>query len=140
MLFRSRKPVQCFGREASNRAHALLDGTSVYLESDPTQGTLDKYGRTLAYVWMSDGRLYNELMIASGFAHEYTYDTPYRYRDRFIEAEAEARTADRGLWSPSTCNGDTTRAASAALAPVPAPGSGGGSTDRKSTRLNSSHT
>ena len=44
------------------------------------------------------------------------------------EAEAEARTADRGLWSPSTCNGDTTRAAGVALAPVRAPGSGGGST------------
>lgn len=123
-----RKPVQCFGREASNRAHALLDGTSVYIEADPTQGTLDKYGRTLAYVWMADGRLYNELMIASGYAHEYTYDTPYRYRDRFITAEAEARAADRGLWSPSTCAGDTTQAAGAVLAPVPGGSPGGNAT------------
>ena len=47
-----RKPVQCFGREASNRAHALLDGTSVYLESDPTQGTLDKYeGDAILAFW-----------------------------------------------------------------------------------------
>ena len=116
-----RKPVQCFGREASARAHELLDGTSVFLETDPTQGTFDKYGRTLAYLWMADGRLYNELMIASGYAHEYTYDVPYRYRDRFIEAEAEARAADRGLSSPRTCNGDTTRAAGAAGAPSPTP-------------------
>jgi micrococcal nuclease len=43
-----RKPVQCFGREASAYAHLLLDGRSVSLEYDPTQGRLDRYGRTLA--------------------------------------------------------------------------------------------
>ncbi len=34
-----RKPVQCFGREASARAHALLDGARVQLEYDPTPGS-----------------------------------------------------------------------------------------------------
>lgn len=102
-----RKPVQCFGREASNHAHQLLDKSSVSLEFDPTQGRLDRYGRTLAYVWMSDGRMFNELMIADGYAHEYTYDLPYRYQDQFIAAERAARDAPRGLWSPSTCAGDT---------------------------------
>lgn len=106
-----RKPVQCFGREASARAHALLDGTQVQLEYDPTQGRLDKYGRTLAYAWMADGRLYNETIIADGYAHEYTYAIPYRYRDAFLAAERAAREAERGLWSPTTCAGDTTQPA-----------------------------
>jgi micrococcal nuclease len=103
-----RKPVQCFGREASARAHALLDGARVWLEYDPTQGRLDRYGRTLAYVWMSDGRLYNETIIAEGYAHEYTYNLPYRYRDAFLAAQRSARDAGRGLWSATTCAGDTT--------------------------------
>jgi micrococcal nuclease len=103
-----RKPVQCFGREASLRAHALLDGAAVSLEYDATQGRLDKYGRTLAYVWMPDGRLYNQVIIADGYAHEYTYAIPYRYRDAFLAAERDAREEDRGLWSPSACAGDTT--------------------------------
>lgn len=103
-----RKPVQCFGREASARAHALLDGTRVRLEYDPTQGRVDRYGRTLAYVWMSDGRLYNETIIAEGYAHEYTYAIPYRYRDALRAAERSARIAERGLWSPTTCAGDPT--------------------------------
>ena len=111
-----RKPVQCFGREASSHAHELLDNTNVSLEYDPSQGRLDRYGRTLAYVWMSDGRLYNQLMIADGYAHEYTYSVPYRYQDAFIAAERAARDAQRGLWSPATCAGDTT---------TPAIGSGG---------------
>ena len=115
-----RKPVQCFGREASAYAHLLLDGRSVWLEYDPSQGRLDKYRRTLAYVWMPDGRLFNEVMIADGYAHEYTYDLPYRYQATFIAAERAARESDRGLWSPTTCNGDTT---SATTTPPPAAGS-----------------
>ena len=103
-----RKPVQCFGREASTHAHELLDNTSVSLEYDPTQGRLDRYGRTLAYVWMSDGRLFNQLMIEDGFAHEYTYSVPYKYQAAFIAAEQDARLTERGLWSPTTCAGDTT--------------------------------
>jgi micrococcal nuclease len=113
-----RKPVQCFGVAASNRAHALLDGASVRLEYDPTQGRLDKYGRTLAYVWMPDGRLYNQVIIAEGYAHQYTYDLPYRYRDAFLAAERSARENDRGLWSPSTCAGDTTQPARAGALPT----------------------
>jgi micrococcal nuclease len=102
-----RKPVQCFGVEASRHAHALLDGESVSLEYDPSQGRLDKYGRTLAYVWMADGQLFNELMIREGYAHEYTYNTPYKYQARFRAAEAAARQTKRGLWSSSTCGGNT---------------------------------
>ncbi len=102
-----RKPVQCFGEEASEYARDLLDGESVYLELDPTQGDLDRYGRVLAYVWLPDGRHVNEEMVAQGYAHEYTYELPYRYQDEFQAAEAEARDADRGLWSLNTCAGVT---------------------------------
>ena len=48
-----RKPVQCFGREASAQAKTILGGQQVYLETDPSQDTIDKYGRTLAYVWIA---------------------------------------------------------------------------------------
>ena len=52
----------------------------MYLETDPSQDTIDKYGRTLAYVWTASGRLFNLDMIADGYAFEYTYDLPYRYQ------------------------------------------------------------
>ncbi len=115
-----RKPVQCFGREASFWAHALLDGKQVWLEFDPSQGRLDRYGRTLAYVWLPDGRLFNEVMIADGLAHQYTYDLPYRYQAEFLAAERSARDGQRGLWSPTTCAGDTsTPAVSPSTTPPP---------------------
>jgi micrococcal nuclease len=98
-----RKPVQCFGREASAQAKTILGGQSVYLENDPSQDTIDKYGRTLAYVWTASGRMFNLDMIADGYAFEYTYDLPYRYQADFKTAEGDARTQGRGLWSPDAC-------------------------------------
>ncbi len=102
-----RKPVQCFGKIASAKAKELLTGTSVRLETDPTQGVRDKYGRFLAYVYLPDGLFYNKYMIEQGYAHEYTYDIPYRYQLEFKAAQKEAEAAQRGLWSPDTCNGVT---------------------------------
>src|SRR6476660_7558603 len=72
-----RKPVQCFGREASAHAHELLDGQAVTIDGDPTQDTRDRYGRLLAYLWRADGLFFNQRMISDGFAHEYTYRLPY---------------------------------------------------------------
>ena len=42
-------------------------------------------------------------MIADGYAFEYTYDLPYRYKADFKAAENDARAQGRGLWSPSAC-------------------------------------
>jgi micrococcal nuclease len=106
-----RKPVQCFGREASAHAHELLDGQAVGIEPDASQGERDIYGRFLAYVWLPDGRNFGEVMIADGFAHEYTYNLPYAYLDSFRAAQDTAIANQVGLWSSSTCAGDTTQAA-----------------------------
>ena len=60
-------------------------------------------------MWV-DGQLFNLEMIKAGFAHEYTYDAPYRYQQQFKEAERAAADSGAGLWASNTCGGDTTRA------------------------------
>lgn len=116
-----RSPVQCFGREASDYAKsALTPGLTVGLESDPTQDNRDKYDRLLRYIWLPDGVLFNLQTIAAGYAHEYTYSQPYKYQSQFKDAERQAREAEIGLWSPTTCAGNTQQAA-AQPAPAPAP-------------------
>ena len=100
-----RKPVQCFGKEASNHARQLLNGATVYLEIDDSQGDYDKYNRLLSYIWMSDGRMFNQVMIAEGYAFEYTYNRPYKYQAQFKDAQRNAQTQQLGLWAPATCNG-----------------------------------
>ncbi len=106
-----RKPVQCFGKAASDKAKEILTGKTVRLEFDATQGTLDKYGRTLAYVFLSDGTLFNEYMVAEGYGHEYTYNLPYKYQKEFKEVQRRAREEKKGLWADDTCAGDTKKPA-----------------------------
>jgi endonuclease YncB( thermonuclease family) len=103
-----RKPVQCFGKEASNKGKELLTGKKVRIEEDPTQGKSDKYNRILAYIYTENGILYNKYMIEQGYAHEYTYNTAYKYQTEFKEAQRLAQQNQLGLWSPNTCNGNTT--------------------------------
>jgi len=98
-----RKPVECFGLEASNVAKEALAGKRVYIEMDSTQGERDKYGRLLAYVYREDGFFFNKSMILSGYAYEYTYDTSYKYQNEFKEAQKDAEINQRGFWAPGAC-------------------------------------
>ena len=104
-----RRPVQCFGKEASDKAKQILSGSSVRIETDPSQGAYDKYGRLLAYVYVpagskQEGILFNEYMIREGYGHEYTYNIPYKYQKEFKEAETKAREEKKGLWADGVCD------------------------------------
>ncbi len=98
-----RKPVECFGVEASNKAKQILTGQSVRIEKDITQGELDKYNRLLAYVFLKDGTNFNKMMIKEGYGYEYTYNTPYKYQTEFKLAEKIAKEQKRGLWADNAC-------------------------------------
>jgi micrococcal nuclease len=100
-----RKPVQCFGKQASDEAKSLLEGKTVSLQSDSTQDDKDKYGRLLRYVAMPDGSDFGLTMIKTGFAYEYTYDVPYVRQKEYKEAQKGAEEKGLGLWNESTCDG-----------------------------------
>ncbi|MFB3739861.1 MAG: thermonuclease family protein [Candidatus Velamenicoccus archaeovorus] len=88
-------PVECFGPEASRFTTSRLQGRRVRLGFDVER--LDRYGRTLAYVWLG-GRLFNEVLVRRGFAVVATYPPDVRYVDRFVAAQRAARAEGRGLW------------------------------------------
>jgi len=98
-----RKPVQCFGKEASDFTKAHLKGRDITIETDDSQNIHDKYGRLLGYVILADGTNFNKQLIEEGFAHEYTYKTPYKYQTEFKTAEKNAKDGDKGLWNPTAC-------------------------------------
>ncbi len=98
-----RKTVECFGKEASNKAKEILNNHKVRLEIDSSQGDQDKYGRLLRYVYLEDNVFFNKWMIENGYGHEYTYDIPYNYQSEFQEAENFARENKLGLWSDDAC-------------------------------------
>lgn len=94
-----RKPVQCYGPEASAKGKELLNGKEVYVEKEKAKGDYDIYGRVLAYARFPDGVLYNKYMIEEGFAREYTFNKEkYKYQQEFKEAQKEAQKEKKGLW------------------------------------------
>jgi micrococcal nuclease len=99
-----RKPVQCFGKEASVVLAELIGGKQVWLAPDDTQDEKDRYGRLLRYVYLDDDTNVAEYMIRNGFAFEYTYREPYRYQKLFRQAQASAEYEAVGLWAPDACS------------------------------------
>lgn len=91
-----RRPVQAFGKEASAFTRALCEGVEVGVEFD--QERTDRYGRTLAYLWLADGRMVNAEVVASGHGFVYTR-FPFRYLDTFRTLARDARAQQRGLYS-----------------------------------------
>jgi micrococcal nuclease len=99
--------VGCWGPEATEFAKETMLGQRVALQTDPTQDMTDRYGRTLAYLVRADGWDYSIESVRAGVARSYVYHhNPVSRYDAIEAAEAEARSALRGLWGPP-CNGDT---------------------------------
>ncbi|OIO30850.1 hypothetical protein AUJ77_01750 [Candidatus Nomurabacteria bacterium CG1_02_43_90] len=103
-----RKPVECFGKQASDEAKTILIGKKVRIEKDSTQGERDKYGRLLAYVFRDDGLFFNEHMIQQGYAYEYTYNKPYKYQTQFKADQVTAQSQGKGLWASGVCDSTVT--------------------------------
>jgi len=100
----SNRGVECFGAEASSYATTLLENTSVQLTSDDSQDTRDKYGRLLAYVTLPDGRDFGQVMIADGYAYEYTFKgRTYKNQDLYKAAQTQAQEENVGLWADGGC-------------------------------------
>jgi micrococcal nuclease len=90
-------PPEPWGHEASEFTKQLAEGRNVRLEFDRHRE--DQYGRTLAYVYLGD-LLLNEEIVRQGFSRA---ETRFHFRSdfqkRFLAAEQEARQAKRGIWS-----------------------------------------
>ncbi|MFO0702959.1 MAG: thermonuclease family protein [Candidatus Andersenbacteria bacterium] len=96
---------ECYAEESRQRLEELTKGKTVKLEADSSQDDKDRYDRLLRYITLEDGTNVNEKMVYGGYAYEYTYDKPYAQQAAFKAAEADAKSAKRGLWAADTCNG-----------------------------------
>jgi len=103
--------LECFGRKASVFAERTLrPRLRVTVERDVEER--DRYGRTLLYVRLPDGRSFNELLVRRGFAVPLTVPPNVRHAATFRRLARQAREREVGLWSPRTCDGDPDRPAS----------------------------
>ena len=85
------------GKKATEFTRSLIPpGTVVYLETDVQLH--DRYGRLLAYVYLPDGRMLNEVLVEEGYATVYTFPPNVKYAERFVELQRKAMREGRGLW------------------------------------------
>ena len=93
-----KRPVMCFGPEASAETHTLLpDGTPVRLVRDVE--ARDAYGRLLAYVYRAtDGTFVNLALAQGGFADVLAIAPNTAHGAELRAAVTDAKLAHRGLW------------------------------------------
>ena len=94
-LHHPKKPVQYYAKEAKKFTKSLVEEKDVQLEYDRQRK--DKYGRTLAYVYLKDRTFLNIEIIKQGYGFAYT-KFPFKYLIKFKEYEKEAREQKKGLW------------------------------------------
>jgi micrococcal nuclease len=95
-----RKPVERFARESAAFLRQLVEGKRVRLAYEPAGARIDRYGRTLAYLYRVDDDLFvNRELVARGYAFAYV-KYPFRFMEDFRAAERTAREKGLGLWGP----------------------------------------
>lgn len=88
-------PVECFGPQASERNHELVDGQRVRLVFDRERR--DDYGRLLAYIYVGDEFINGEL-VAGGYARTLEIEPNTAHADQLAHLQEQASAAGRGLW------------------------------------------
>lgn len=96
-IAKANKPAEDFGDEAKTYTCNLLTNAKV-IKLEYEDAKEDKYGRTLAWVWV-DGVLLQESIVRQGLAEvKYLYDD-YKYTDIVQLGEQDAKKEQRGIWS-----------------------------------------
>ncbi|PIZ64371.1 hypothetical protein CO051_00895 [Candidatus Roizmanbacteria bacterium CG_4_9_14_0_2_um_filter_39_13] len=97
-----KKSVQCYGRDASNKTKALLEGKDIYLEKDVSE--TDRYKRLLRYIYLpnpdapEETIFINEYLVEQGYGVVITYPPDVKYHKHFLEVQRVAQDEQRGLW------------------------------------------
>lgn len=93
------KEVESFGKEASDfTCDKIKNAKKIELEYDEASTKADKYGRHLAWVFIDD-KLLQEELIKKGYAKiDYLYGD-YKYTEKLQKIESDVKDEKIGVWS-----------------------------------------
>lgn len=102
------KGVEPYGKEASEyTCDKIKNAKKIELEYDPNSDKTDKYQRALAWVYVDDSLLQNEL-VSLGYAKVAYLYGDYLYTDMLEDTEKEAADNKLGIWSSEEYISSTT--------------------------------
>ena len=85
------------GAKAKAYVNGLIKrGDFVTIEFDVRE--MDRYGRLLCYVYLSNGKMLNEEIVKAGYANVKTIPPNVKYKDTFLKAFNYAEETKGGLW------------------------------------------
>lgn len=91
------QPGEPFGREAAEFNRRLVQGKA--LDILPSRvWSHDRFGRLLAHVFLTDGRLVSQILVRKGLAYCCFFEKPDRFARRLLSAQKSAITLKRGMW------------------------------------------
>jgi endonuclease YncB( thermonuclease family) len=90
---------ECYGLQARAALASLLNSRAlITLREDPKLDKVDRYGRSLRYVFVGNTNI-NLRMVEMGAAAPYFYrGEKGLYSAQFLKAAQRAKTSNRGLW------------------------------------------
>ena len=85
------------GKETTMFVNTLVgSGDRVGIEFDVQ--ARDKYGKLLAYVYLSNGKMLKMEIVKAGYANLMTIPPNVKHQETFLRAYRGARQKKRGLW------------------------------------------
>lgn len=97
--------VAPFGAEASQYVKKrLYKGRRVFLYYD--KEPRDKFGRVLAYIYLTNGEFFNATLVKKGYAFAKKYPPNVKHSTYFEKLARKARNRKRGLWKIYTAEGN----------------------------------
>jgi micrococcal nuclease len=88
--------AEIFGYEAKKYNQSLVRSKKVRLEFDKEK--YDRYGRLLAYIFLSDGTFINKKMIEKGYAYVMPRSPNTKYDRMLLKTQRDAMSAKQGMW------------------------------------------
>lgn len=88
------KPGQPYGVESWKALESKIMGRQVRLDII----NIDRYKRLVGIIWLLNRNI-NMEMLSEGYAEAYVEYLNAPYRSKFMEAQLEARSAKKGVWS-----------------------------------------
>jgi micrococcal nuclease len=104
--FRPGVPIECGAIKAAESLRELAPhGSTVRIQKDPTQDSVDRYGRVLGYLLKGRSTDLGRTQINRGWARIYVYNRkPFMKLPGYEAASASAKEHNRGVYK--LCNGD----------------------------------